>query len=264
MKKITITLAARAAAVRLRFTLPSRKATFWTTPKISFSFADFVIGSGWTFQIAISNNSPTTYLNGVMGVAVDASDSGGVSFKEALEAGFLPSFTLPPGGTKIYTEWPNVPLDEVIRGGVLVVQLTEFPAFQSDTQMMSAVLTYRNDETKTEITVPPVRFKDLIPPFFNDEVAYSIFVEETDAVTTGLALWKSPDNEVCMGLDGLDGESFQSSEGYDLWCFGPTDDDFFNHLAQMLPEWFPGWDFFRRVSRAAGHCGERQDVWERQ
>ena len=242
MKKITITLA--AALLLFAFVSPAfPQGNILDDAEDFVFFADFVIGSGWTFQIAISNNSPTTYLNGVMGVAVDASDSGGVSFKEALEAGFLPSFTLPPGGTKIYTEWPNVPLDEVIRGGVLVVQLTEFPAFQRDTQMMSAVLTYRNDETKTEITVPPVRFKDLSPPFFNDEVAYSIFVEETDAVTTGLALWKSPDNEVCMGLDGLDGESFQSSEGYDLSCFSPTHDDFFNHLAQLLPEWFPGWDF---------------------
>ena len=166
MKKITITLA--AALLLFAFVSPAfPQGNILDDAEDFVFFADFVIGSGWTFQIAISNNSPTTYLNGVMGVAVDATDSGGVSFKEALEAGFLPSFTLPPGGTKIYTEWPNVPLDEVIRGGVLVVQLTEFPAFQTDTQMMSAVLTYRNDETKTEITVPPVRFKDLIPPFFN-------------------------------------------------------------------------------------------------
>lgn len=241
MKKITITL---AALLLFAFVSPAfPQAGILADAEDFVFFADFVIGSGWTFQLAISNNSPTTYLNGVMGVAIDASHPRAVSFEEAFKAGAVPFFTLPPGGTKIYNEWPNVPLDEVIRGGVLVVQLTEFPAFQEDTQMMSAVLTYRNDETKTEITVPPVRFDDLIPPFFNDEVAYSIFVEETDAVTTGLALWKSPGNEVCMGLDDLDGESFQSPEGYDLWCFGPAYDDRFSHLAQMLPEWFPGWDF---------------------
>ena len=241
MKKIAITL---ALLLLFAFVSPAfPQGDILADAEDFVFFADFVIGSGWTFQLAISNNSPTTYLNGVMGVTVDASDPRRASFEEAFQAGTVPFFTLPPGGTKIYNEWPNVPLDEVIRGGVLVVQLTEFPVFQRDTQMMSAVLTYRNDETKIEVTVPPLRFEDLIPPFFNDEVAYSIFVEETDAVTTGLALWKNPDNEVCMGLDGLDGKPFQTPEGHDLRCFSPAYDDRFSHLAQMLPEWFPGWDF---------------------
>ena len=241
MKKIAITL---AALLLFAFVSPAfPQGDILAEAEDFVFFADFVIGSGWTFQLAISNNSPTTYLNGVMGVTIDASNPRAVSFEEALEAGTVPFFTLPPGGTKIYNEWPNAPLDGFIRGGLLVVQLTEFPAFQGDTQMLSAVLTYRNDETKIEVTVPPLRFEDLIPPFFNDEVAYSVFVEETDTVTTGLALWKNPDNEVCMGLDGLDGKPFQTPEGHDLRCFGPAYDDRFSHLAQMLPEWFPGWDF---------------------
>ena len=206
-------------------------------------FADFVIGSGWTFQLAITNNSPTTTLNGFTAVLVDPSNPRGVSFEEAFASGSVPFFTLPPGGTKIYTEWPNVSVDEVIRGAIVVTQLTEFPAFERDTQMTSAVLTYRNDATGIEVTVPPLTVSDLEPPFFNDEVAYSVFVEETDAVTTGLALWKDPTNEVCMGLAGLNGRLFQDPEGYDLNCFSPEYGDRWSHSVGMLPQWFPGWDF---------------------
>ncbi|MCY4585695.1 MAG: hypothetical protein OXB98_06605 [Bryobacterales bacterium] len=206
-------------------------------------FADFVIGSGWTFQLAITNNSPTTALNGYTAVLVDKNHPQAVSFEEAFESGAIPLFTIPPGGTKIYSEWPSVDASEVIRGGGFVAQLTEFPAFESDTQMTSAVLTYRNDATGIEVTVPPLTVADLSPPFFNDEVAYSVFVEETDAVTTGLALWKDPANEVCMGLAGLDGRLFQDSEGHALRCYGSEYGDQWSHSVGMLPGWFPGWDF---------------------
>ena len=206
-------------------------------------FADFVIGSGWTFQLAVTNNSPTTSLNGSTAVLVDKNHPQAVSFEEAFESGAIPLFTIPPGGTKIYSEWPSDSVDEVVRGGVLVVQLTDFPAFESDTQMMSAVLTYRNDATGIEVTVPPLTVSDLEPPFFNDEVAYSIFVEETPTVTTGLALWKQPDNEVCMWLEGLSGDSFENTEGYNTICYAPEYGDHFSHAAQMLPQWFSDWDF---------------------
>ena len=207
-------------------------------------FADFVIGSGWTFQLAITNNSPTTTLNGFTGILVDTSNPRAVGFERAFASGSVPLFTILPGGTKIYTEWPTaIDDDELIRGGVVVAQITEFPAFERDTQMTSAVLTYRNDSTGIEVTVPPLTVNDLTPPFFNDELAYSIFVEETPTVTTGVALWKSPENEVCMGLAGLNGRLFQNPEGYDLRCFGPEYGDRFAHVAQMLPEWFPSWDF---------------------
>ena len=125
----------------------------------------------------------------------------------------------------------------------MVAQLTEFPAFERDTQMTSAVLTYRNDLTGIEVTVPPLTVNDLTPPFFNDELAYSIFVEETSTVTTGVALWKSPENEVCLGLAGLNGELLQSTDGDNLICYAPEYGDYFAHTAMMLPEWFPGWDF---------------------
>ena len=113
--------------------------------------------------------------------------------------------------------------------------------------MTSAVLTYRNDATGIEVTVPPLTVDDLTPPFFNDEVAYSIFVEETSTVTTGLALWKTPESEVCMWLEDLNGNSLRNSEENNTICYSPSYGDHFSHVAQMLPEWFPGWDFSEGV-----------------
>ena len=178
-----------------------------------------------------------------MGVAIDANHEFAVTWKEALETGSAPSFLIPPGGTNLYNEWPNIPSGVVVRDGVIIVQTSAFPSFETDTQMMSAVLTYRNDATGIEVTVPPLRVEDFTPPFFNDEVAYSMFVEESADVSTGLALWKDPTNEVCLWLDNLDGVPFENDEGYDAVCYGPEYDDHFNHSAQMLPEWFQGWDF---------------------
>ncbi|MCY4585202.1 MAG: hypothetical protein OXB98_04100 [Bryobacterales bacterium] len=206
-------------------------------------FADFVIGSGWSFQLAVTNNSPTTAVNGFTVVLVDKNHPQAVSFQEGFESGSVPLFTIPPGGTKIYSEWPNVDADEVVRGGVLVAQLTKFPAFEGDTQMTSAVLTYRNDATGIEVTVPPLTVAALTPPFFNDEVAYSVFVEETDAVTTGLALWKDPANETCLALAGLDGSPYPDPEGHTLICYAPEYGDQWSHSVGLLPEWFPGWSF---------------------
>ena len=211
--------------------------------RTSFFFADFVIGSDWSFQLAVSNNSPTDSLDGFMGIAVDVNHEAAVTWKEALESGTTQRFSIPPGGTRIYNEWPNVGPGEMIRGGVIILQLSDFPDFQSDTQMLSAVLTYGNDQTGIELAVPPLRVEDLTPPFFNDEVAYSIFIEETADVTTGVALWKTPGNEVCMWLTGLDGTLFQNPEGYDTICYSPLYGDDFSHAAVLLPEWFPGWDF---------------------
>ena len=131
-------------------------------------FADFVIGSDWSFQLAVSNNSPTDSLDGFMGIAVDVNHEAAVTWKEALESGTTQRFSIPPGGTRIYNEWPNVGPGEMIRGGVIILQLSDFPDFQSDTQMLSAVLTYGNDQTGIELAVPPLRVEDLTPPFFNE------------------------------------------------------------------------------------------------
>ena len=206
-------------------------------------FADFVIGAGWSFQIAVSNNSPTDSLLATTAVAVDVNHELGVTWEEALDKGQIQFVSIPPGGTKIYDEWPDVLPGEVIRGGVIVLQLSDFPPFQDDTQMLSAVLTYRHDASGIEVTVPPLGVKELTPPFFNDEVAYSIFVEETDTVTTGLAMWKNPDNEVCMWLAGLDGDLLENPEGHDTICYSPSYGSHFSNAAGMLPEWFRGWDF---------------------
>ena len=55
MKKITITL---AALLLFAFVSPAfPQAGILADAEDFVFFADFVIGSGWTFQLAISNNS---------------------------------------------------------------------------------------------------------------------------------------------------------------------------------------------------------------
>ena len=206
-------------------------------------FADFVVGAGWSFQVAVSNNSPTDFVTTTTAMVVDVNHETAVSWEEALADDEIQFVSIPPGGTRIYDQWPGTLPGEVVRGGVIVLQLNDFPPFQRDTQMLSAVLTYRNDASGIEVTVPPLGVDELTPPFFNDEVAYSIFVEETDAVTTGLALWKNPENEVCMWLDGLNGRPFQNPEEHDTICYSPSYGDQFSNSAGMLPGWFPSWDF---------------------
>ena len=206
-------------------------------------FADFVVGAGWSFQVAVSNNSPTDSMVVTTAIAVDVNHELGVTWEEALDDDLIEFVTIPPGGTIVYDEWPGVPPGKVVRGGVIVLQFSGFPAFQDDAQLLSAVLTYRNDASGIEVTVPPLTFEDLTPPFFNDEAAYSIFVEETSTVTTGVALWKTPKDEICMWLTGLDGRLLQNPERHDTICYAPEHGDRFSHSVGMLPEWFPDWDF---------------------
>ena len=210
-------------------------------------FADFVVGAGWSFQVAVSNNSPTRSLTGLLGVAVDKSMPGAVSWGDAINSGGVRFFSLPPGGTRIFDNTQEgglpAPAEGFVRGGLIILQLSGFAAFESDSQMLSAVLTYRNDATGMEVSVPPLRYEDLEPPFFNAEPAYAIFVEESETVSSGVALWKSPENEVCMHLVGLDGQLFQNPEGHDTICYAPQHGDQFTHSASMLAEWFPDWDF---------------------
>ena len=207
-------------------------------------FADFVIGAGWSFQLAVNNNSPTTRLEGRMAITVNEDHEAAMSWEGVVESGLAPRFSIPPGGTRIYSEWPNIPPGAVVRGGLVLLQFNDFPAFENDARMMSAVLTYRHDESGIEVTVPPLGVRELTPPFFNDELAYSIFVEETADVTTGLAVWKSPGNAICMGLHDLRGALFEDAEQrYTLWCYGRGFGGNWSHGAAMLPQWFPGWDF---------------------
>lgn len=232
------------ALLALLFVSPARSQGYDLSDAQDFVFfADFVIGAGWSFQLAISNNSPTDPLVVTTAGQVDHNHELAVTWEEALDKGQIEFVSIPPGGTIIYDEWPGVPSGAVIRGGMIVIQFSDFPPFQDDTQMLSAVLTYSHDASGIEVTVPPLTVKDLAPPFFNDEVAYSIFVEETNAVTTGVALWKSADNEVCMWLTGLNGGRLLTSEGHDTACYGPAYGDRFSHSAGMLPEWFSDWDF---------------------
>ena len=201
-------------------------------------FADFVDGAGWSVQVAVSNNSLTRSLTGLI---VFAGSEPRRPEDPPTDWDSLPRFTLPPGGTRIYTTAGTGP---IVRGGVLVGQLSGFDPFRSETRMMSAVLTYRHSASGLEVTVLPLTADDLMSPVFDEEPAYAIFVEESQTVSVGLAVWKlTTTTEMCMQLVDLDGQAFRNSEGHDTICYAEKYGDTFLHSAMMLQEWFPSWDF---------------------
>ena len=201
-------------------------------------FADFVSGEGWSVQVAVSNNSPTRSLTGliVFGRGRDSQDDP----EPPPDYDSVPHFTLPPRGTRIFKIEGMGP---IIRGGVLIGQLSGFAPFERDTQMLSAVLTYRHSDSGMEVTVPPLTEDDLAPPFFNEEPAFAIFVEESQVVSAGLAVWKEPSTEMCMYLVALDGQVVLNPEGHTTNCYAEKYGDTFSQSARSLQEWFPSWDF---------------------
>ena len=198
-------------------------------------FADAITGGGWNVQIAVSNNSAFYSLVAGAAFAVDRTTPGAVPLDEALE-----QFTLPPNGSHVLKTSPEGP---TIRGGVLIAQLSGFGPLELDTQMMSAVLTYRH-HSGLEVSVPPIRTKDLQSPFFGFEPAYSTFVEHSETVSGGMALWGEPSaGDACMYLVDLDGLLFRDPEGYSHVCSGRSSGTIESHAALTLEQWFPSWDF---------------------
>ena len=145
--------------------------------------------------MAIQNNSVERPLRGVLlardGEAVSL-DTFGPLEPTSLFGGVGVKFEIPTGGTAIYQS-PSE--GELVRGTILILQAPDPSPFEENT--LSAVLTYRHAETGMEVSVPPL---DTSKPVFGTEQAYSIFIEETAEIGTGLALWRSPTSEVCLRL----------------------------------------------------------------
>ena len=204
-------------------------------------FADAIQGGGWRVQVAVTNNSPTQVLVGTYAMALDRSAAAvRLDSPEGDELLRDNRFTLAPGATKLIETPSDGPM---VRGGFIVLQLSDFAPFETDAQYIGAVLTYIHDGSGQQVSVPPLSESDVAPPFFNEEAAYAAFVEETFGIGTGLALWKTPHNEVCMVLFDLDGALFENPEGHTQICYAPEYGDDFTHRASWLPQWFPGWDF---------------------
>ena len=198
-------------------------------------FADFTVGAGWSVQVAIQNNSTKDRLTGWL-LARDGDsrtlDIFGPTQPMGLFGGEAVPVSIPPNGTAVYKS-----LDEgdLVRGTVLILKTSETGPFEEN--VLSALLTYRNTESGLEVSVPPF---DLDPVFFGTELAYSIFIEETSQIGTGLALWKNLDSEVCMTLFEEDGSIFETSDGRgDSSCLS----DEGQHYVKTIPEYFDGWDF---------------------
>ena len=210
-------------------------------------FADFTSGGGWSVQVAIQNNSVERPLRGVLlardGEAVPL-DIFGPLEPTSLFGGVGIKFEIPTGGTAIYQS-PSE--GELVRGTILVLLAPDPSPFEENT--LSAVLTYRYAETGMEVSVPPF---DTSKPVLGTEQAYSIFIEETAEIGTGLALWRSPASEVCMRLFDENGNALLSEGlgGLHTICYFPVSEDLFGraaffrrHRAATLPEWFHWWVF---------------------
>ncbi len=207
-------------------------------------FADFTSGDGWSVQVAIQNNSLERSLQGVLLARDDEAaplDIFGPLEPTSLFGGVGIKFEIPRGGTAIYQS-PSE--GELVRGTILVLLAPDSSPF--DENILSTVLTYRHLETGMEVSVTPF---DTSKPVFGTEQAYSVFVEETAEIGTGLSLWKSPTNEVCLRLYDENGNAFVATNeyGYHTICYFPAVIDQLafirRHRAAVLPEWFRWWDF---------------------
>ena len=199
-------------------------------------FADFTAGDGWSAQVAVQNNSTRLDLEGWL-LARDGEGETRDIFGKTQTMGFFGGrgirLSIPPGGTKVFKSKARKSL---LRGSVVVLQTSD--QWYSDLNQLAVVLTYRHAQSGIEVSVPPLDFNGT-GQLGDFEMAYSVFVEESDAVGTGLAVWRTAGAKVCFVLFDEDGNRVEGENGWSGVCYSGED----QHLTGTLPEFFDHWDF---------------------
>ncbi len=165
-------------------------------------FPDYVDGSGWSVQLALSNIDAATAAE----VSVEVFDEDGRTVRDLFDAGS--AFRIPSLGSRVLK---SAGAGAIRRGWIEV---------ESDSAAVSGLLTYRQSETGVEVSVKPVELGS----------QFALFVEESAAIGAGVAIFKphaAPNVELRI----------RDEEGKD-----PLDDVFirrgdFHQLALTLPEW---------------------------
>ncbi len=166
-------------------------------------FPDYVDGSGWSVQLALSNVDPETAAE----VSVEVFDRGGQPIRDLFDS--ESAFEIPTLGSRVLR---SAGAGAIRRGWIKV---------ESDPASVSGLLTYRQAETGVEVSVKPVELGS----------QFALFVEESSVVGAGVAIFK-PDASPNVELRIRDEEGNDPLEG----VYIPRGD--FHQLALTLPEWF--------------------------
>ncbi len=165
-------------------------------------FPDYVDGSGWSVQLALSNIDAATAAE----VSVEVFDEDGRTVRDLFDAGS--AFRIPSLGSRVLK---SAGAGAIRRGWIEV---------ESDSAAVSGLLTYRQSESGVEVSVKPVELGS----------QFALFVEETSAVGAGVAIFK-PDAAPNVELRIRDEDGNDPLNG----VFLPRGD--FHQLARTLPEW---------------------------
>ena len=167
-------------------------------------FPDYVVGSGWSVQLALGNIDAAAAAE----VVVEVHDQGGAPIRDLFDTGS--AFEIPPLGSRVLRSTGEGSLR---RGWIQV---------RNPSTTVRGLLTYRHAETGVEVGVEPVR----------PGKRFALFVEDSADVGTGLAIFKpQPDAGVEFDIrDQAGGNPLQ-----EVLTLGD-----FQQRAGTLPEWFEG------------------------
>ncbi|MDE2926813.1 MAG: hypothetical protein OXT71_10490 [Acidobacteriota bacterium] len=165
-------------------------------------FPDYVDGSGWSVQLALSNIATEASAS----VSVEVFDEEGRPVRDLFDV--EPAFLIPSLGSRVLK---SAGAGAIRRGWIEV---------ESESAAVSGLLTYRQAGTGVEVSVQPVELGS----------QFALFVEESPAIGAGVAIFK-PDAASTVELRVRDEEGNDPLEGV-----------FINHgnfrqLARTLPEW---------------------------
>ena len=165
-------------------------------------FPDYVDGSGWSVQLALSNIDAAR----AAGVRVEVFGEDGRTVGDLFDA--ESAFEIPSLGSRVLK---SAGAGAIRRGWIEV---------ESDSAAVSGLLTYRQSETGVEVSVKPVELGN----------QFALFVEESPAIGAGVAVFK-PEAGPKIELRIRDEEGNDPLDG----VFIPRGD--FRQLARTLPEW---------------------------
>ncbi len=165
-------------------------------------FPDYVDGSGWSVQLALSNVDAETAAE----VRVEVFDQAGKMVSDLFDS--ASSIEIPSLGSRVLR---SAGAGAIRRGWIEV---------ESDSAAVSGLLTYRQAETGVEVSVKPVELGN----------QFALFVEESSTIGAGVAIFK-PDASPKVELRIRDEEGNDPLNG----VFIPRGD--FHQDALTLPEW---------------------------
>ena len=136
-------------------------------------FPDYVDGSGWSVQLALSNVDAETAAE----VSVEVFDEGGQPIRDLFDS--ASAFQIPSLGSRVLR---SAGAGAIRRGWIKV---------ESDPASVSGLLTYRQAETGVEVSVKPVALGS----------QFALFVEESSVIGAGVGHFQTGRLPECRAPD---------------------------------------------------------------